>query len=131
MAVADDNGAIIGTLSMDNIMLDIELAYVEELHQIVQQRDIALKESEKHLLVAEKIIEASLDGIMITNEQGNIISVNPAFTRVTGYEEEEVLGKNSHILSSGKHSTDFYQQLWLSILEQGVWQGEIWNKTQK
>jgi len=78
LAVADDNGAIIGTLSMDNIMFDIELAYVEELHQIVQQRDSALRESKKHLLVAEKIIEASLDGIMITNEQGSIISVNPA-----------------------------------------------------
>ena len=128
LAVSDDNGAIIGTLSMDNIMSDIELAYVEELHQIVQQRDIALKESKKHLLVAEKIIEASLDGIMITNERGNILSVNPAFTRVTGYQEDEVLGQNSKILSSGRHTSDFYQQLWLCILEKGVWQGEIWNK---
>ncbi len=128
LAVSDDHGAIIGTLSMDNIMFDIELAYVEELHQIVQQRDSALRESKKHLLVAEKIIEASLDGIMITNEQGSIISVNPAFTRVTGYQEEEVLGQNSKILSSGQHNSEFYQQLWLCILEKGVWQGEIWNK---
>ena len=128
LAVSDDNGVIIGTLSMDNIMSNIELAYVEELHQIVQQRDIALKESKKHLLVAEKIIEASLDGIMITDEWGKIISVNPAFTRVTGYQEDEVLGQRSHILSSGKHSSDFYQTLWSNILEKGVWQGEIWNK---
>lgn len=128
LAVSNDNGAIIGTLSMDNIMFDIELAYVEELHQIVQQRDSALRESKKHLLVAEKIIEASLDGIMITNEQGSIISVNPAFTRVTGYQEHEVLGQNSKILSSGRHNSDFYQKLWLCILEKGVWQGEIWNK---
>jgi len=128
LAVCDDEGAIIGTLSMDNIMSDLELAYVEELHQIVHQRDKALKESKKHLMVAEKIIEASLDGIMITDELGSIISVNPAFTKVTGYEEHEVLGQNSNILSSGRHSSHFYQQLWLSILETGVWQGEIWNK---
>jgi len=128
LAVSDTSGAIIGTLSMDNIMSNIELAYVEELHQIVHQRDKALKESKKHLLVAEKIIEASLDGIMITDELGSIISVNPAFTKVTGYQEKEVLGKNSSILSSGRHPSSFYQELWLSILETGVWQGEIWNK---
>ena len=106
----------------------LRLAYVEELHQIVHQRDKALKESRKHLLIAEKIIEASLDGIMITDEQGSIISINPAFTKVTGYEESEVLGKNSHILSSGRHGSDFYQRLWHEIIEKGVWQGEIWNK---
>ncbi len=128
LAVSDADGEIVGTLSMDNIMSHIELAYIEELHNIVQQRDKALKESKKHLLVAEKIIEASLDGIMITDEKGCIMSVNPAFTRVTGYQEEEVLGVNSKILSSGRHSSEFYQQLWLSILDKGVWQGEIWNK---
>ncbi len=128
LAVCNNNDVIIGILSMDNIMSDIELAYVEELHQIVQQRDKALKESKQHLRVAEEIIKASLDAIMITDEAGSIMSVNPAFTRVTGYQENEVLGKNSHILSSGQHSAEFYHELWSTILEKGVWQGEIWNK---
>jgi diguanylate cyclase (GGDEF)-like protein/PAS domain S-box-containing protein len=128
LAVCNEGSAIIGILTMDNIMSDIELAYVEELHQIVQQRDIALKESKKHLLIAEKIIEASLDGIMITDDNGHIISVNPAFTKVTGYSSADVLGKRSNILSSGLQSPAFYKHLWKTILEKGVWQGEIWNK---
>lgn len=128
LAVTKDDGDIIGILSLDNIMSDIELAYVEELHHIVQQRDKALKESKQHLRVAEKIIDASLDGIMITDANGCILSVNPAFTRVTGYQAQEVIGKNSNILSSGRHSSDFYQSLWDSLATKGVWQGEIWNK---
>ncbi|MBU2894259.1 EAL domain-containing protein [Colwellia sp. D2M02] len=128
LAVCNSHDEIIGLLTMDNIMSDIELAYVEELHQIVQQRDVALKKSKQHLLIAEKIIEASLDGIMITNANGSIMSVNPAFTKVTGYQADEVIGKRSNILSSGLHCASFYHELWQTILTEGVWQGEIWNK---
>ena len=66
--------------------------------------------------------------ITITDGDGNIMRVNKAFTEITGYEQHEVIGKNPNVLSSGKHDTQFYKQLWGSIIENGSWQGEIWNK---
>ncbi|MCG8124810.1 MAG: EAL domain-containing protein, partial [Candidatus Thiodiazotropha taylori] len=57
-----------------------------------------------------------------------ILDVNAAFTRITGYTREEVLGKNPSILKSGKHDPEFYEDLWRSLIEQGNWSGEIWNR---
>ena len=65
---------------------------------------------------------------MITDAQGTILQVNPAFTRLTGYSAEEVLGKTPRILSSGTHDRSFYQAMWQSLSQQGVWQGEICNR---
>ena len=128
LAVKDEHRQLLGVLSMQNIMSDIELAYISELESVLEQRDTALRESQKSLMLAERIINASLDGIMITDHRGNIISVNAAFTRVTGYAEDEVLGQSPSILSSGRHDGAFYQQMWQSLAENGSWQGEIWNR---
>ncbi|WP_409973897.1 PAS domain-containing protein [Bacillus sp. Bva_UNVM-123] len=65
---------------------------------------------------------------MVTDVNGNIEQVNPAFTIVTGYDEDEVIGKNPRILNSGKHGTAFYEEMWQTIKEDGHWQGEIWNR---
>ena len=59
--------AVLGVLSLNNIMSDIELAYMTELETVLEQRDVALKKSQKNLFLAKKIINASLDGIMITD----------------------------------------------------------------
>ncbi len=75
-----------------------------------------------------KIFENVSEGIMITNKEKKIISVNPAFEIVTGYSREEVAGKNPSILQSGRHELSFYKNMWNSIYELGVWQGEIWNR---
>ena len=74
------------------------------------------------------VIENAHDGIMITDGSGAIISVNAAFTRITGYPEDEVLGKNPSILKSGHHDEGFYQRMWKSLRIKGHWQGEIMNK---
>jgi len=68
------------------------------------------------------------EGITITDSNGTILSVNPAFCRITGYSEEEVIGKNPRFLSSGRHSPDFYQAMWSKLLETGSWSGEVWNR---
>ena len=65
---------------------------------------------------------------MITDVKGTIEKVNPAFTTVTGYSADEVIGKNPRFLQSGKHGEDFYREMWKSIKDNGFWQGEIWNK---
>ncbi len=78
--------------------------------------------------IDNKIIQNTAQGLMITNREGIIQSVNPAFTKVTGYEMEEVIGKKPNILQSGKHNRAFYQTLWSEVKTNGYWQGEIWNK---
>lgn len=75
-----------------------------------------------------KIFENINEGIMITDKEKKIISVNPAFEFVTGYSLEEVLGKDPSILQSGIHDLSFYLSMWKSIYDIGVWQGEIWNR---
>ncbi|WP_102274801.1 putative bifunctional diguanylate cyclase/phosphodiesterase [Cytobacillus massiliigabonensis] len=78
--------------------------------------------------IAMKVFENTSEGVMITDARGRIISVNPAFEIVTGYNAEEVMGNNPNILQSGVHDENFYQSMWKQIYDTGVWKGEIWNK---
>lgn len=128
----DKNGKptseLCGLLSFTDILSSIEYEYVNQLRSALEARDLALKTSTEHLLLAQKVIEASLDGIIITDSKGIIQAVNPSFTTLTGYSPEEVIGKTPAVLSSGRHDKDFYQAMWRSMLSQGYWQGEVWNK---
>jgi PAS domain S-box-containing protein len=73
-------------------------------------------------------IEQSAEAVVITNTNGDIEYVNPAFTWITGYSREEVLGQNPRILKSGKQDPGFYQQLWATILQGEIWHGELINR---
>ena len=117
-----------GLLSFTDILSSIEYEYVNQLRAALEARDLALKTSTEHLILAQKVIEASLDGIIITDNKGIIQAVNPSFTTLTGYSPEEVLGKTPAVLSSGRHDKNFYKSMWNSMLTQGYWQGEVWNK---
>ena len=68
------------------------------------------------------------EAIMITDPEGIIVSVNPAFTRITGYSADEVLGKTPRLLNSGTQSKEFYETFWRDLKEQGSWQGELRNR---
>lgn len=128
LVVIGESENLLGVLSLEHIMTEIESAYMVELKTILKQRDVALKKSQKNLYMAKQIINASLDGIMITNQSGKILQVNPAFTRLTGYRDIDVIGHNPSILSSGRHGKEFYDQMWAGLRQRGVWQGEIYNK---
>lgn len=128
IGVVDESGALIDLVSFSDILTGMELAYVHELQHALQERDRALNTSQRNLHLAEKVIESSLEGIMITDEHANIISVNPAFTRLTGYEPEEVIGHNPSLLSSGRHDSGFYAEMWEQLRRDGHWQGEVWNR---
>jgi diguanylate cyclase (GGDEF)-like protein/PAS domain S-box-containing protein len=95
---------------------------------LARQRDDALSESRYHLWLANRVFDLTRDGVMITDSHGNIERVNPAFTRVTGYTQQEVLGRNPRLLSSGRQSPEFYRVFWRSLKETGHWHGEVWNR---
>lgn len=75
-----------------------------------------------------KVFAVSSDGIIITDANNNIIEVNPAFSVLTGYAHDEVLGKNPRLLASGKQGAEFYAGMWKSLNELGHWEGELWNR---
>ncbi|MBM7649064.1 NNP family nitrate/nitrite transporter-like MFS transporter [Bacillus ectoiniformans] len=83
---------------------------------------------QEKLSLESKIIESTAQGMMVTDTDGVIQKVNPAFTKVTGYTIDEAVGQKPSLLQSGKHSDTFYTDLWSKVKEQGFWQGEIWNK---
>ncbi|HLQ94929.1 MAG TPA: MFS transporter [Pseudogracilibacillus sp.] len=80
------------------------------------------------LTLSKEVFDSTGQGIIVTDPDGVIVSVNPMFTTLTGYDEQEVIGKKPSILSSGRHNRDFYNALWRDIRETGGWHGEIWNK---
>ncbi|MBI5891907.1 MAG: EAL domain-containing protein [Nitrosomonadales bacterium] len=83
--------------------------------------------AEQQLRIAATAFE-SQEGIMVTDASCTILRVNQAFTRITGYEPEEVIGKNPRLLKSGRHDARFYAAMWDSINRTGGWGGEIWNR---
>ncbi|MBU0924403.1 EAL domain-containing protein [bacterium] len=92
-------------------------------------KDITTEEKiEKKLKLSDIVFENTTEGILITNEENQIISVNNAFTTITGYTQEEVIGKNPKILNSGKQDKEFYNNLWSDLHTTGQFKGEIWNR---
>lgn len=80
------------------------------------------------LELAARVFSHSPNGIFFTNTQGAIVSVNPAFTEITGYTLEDVVGKASSILGSGLHDRAFYADMWSQLVAKGAWTGEILNR---
>jgi diguanylate cyclase (GGDEF)-like protein/PAS domain S-box-containing protein len=98
-------------------------------HFIAIKEDItAQKRAEDQLRMNATVFETTAEGIMVTDEDNRIKTVNPAFTRITGYRQEEVVGRSPGILSSGRHSKSFYESLWESVSQTGYWTGEVWNR---
>lgn len=87
-----------------------------------------LKETEEELKLAACVFENTADGVLITDVNGVILSVNPAFIEITGYAAEDVIGKNPRILKSNRHDEAFYNAMWKEIKTEGCWNGKIWNR---
>jgi len=86
------------------------------------------RQAAQQLRLAAKVFESSGEAIMISDPDAVVISVNRAFTEVTGYAADEAVGRNASLLASGRHDTDFYREMWRTLLDSGYWQGEIWNR---
>ncbi len=93
-----------------------------------QQRHVEQRRTEALLRLQAAALDAAANGVVITDRGGVIVSVNPAFTRLTGYAAEEVLGRNPRLLKSGRQDPAFYRDLWETIAAGRVWQGELINR---
>ena len=103
---------------------DLIHAVAERLGRIIERR----RASEQQSLLTTAIEQAA-ESVIITDTEGHIQYVNPAFTKISGYGEEEVLGKNPRILQSGKHDQAFYRELWETLLDGRTWEGRLTNKS--
>jgi diguanylate cyclase (GGDEF)-like protein/PAS domain S-box-containing protein len=86
-----------------------------------------MKSAQADLRLAASVFNSTIEGIIVTDEDGVTESVNPAFTEITGYAAEEVVGRTTHFLKSNLHDAEFYVAMWRAIKGDGWWRGEIWN----
>ena len=104
----------------------------EQLERRVRARTEQLEEALRELRDSEQryrgIVDNINDPVMVTDLRARILSVNPAFVRVTGYTVEEVLGRHSRLMASGHHDPEFYAGLWRQLLAEGIWRGHIVNR---
>ena len=96
-----------------------------DLNAEVEERKRREEESE---LLAGSIFDNAAEAILVCDTDNRVIAVNPAFTRITGYQANEIIGSNPRVLKSGLHDASFYVSMWTQLLASGQWQGEICNR---
>ncbi|MEC4749987.1 EAL domain-containing protein [Methylomicrobium sp. Wu6] len=101
--------------------LSLDLSFALGLYA----REAVRRSAEQKMELWAKVFSQNREAVIIADHDNRIVSVNQAFTRITGYEEHDVLGKNSRLLSSGLHGKDFHRLLWKSLIENDFWQGEL------
>ncbi|MFT6900771.1 MAG: PAS domain S-box-containing protein [Colwellia sp.] len=92
------------------------------------ERELHKKSYSEKLELTNTIIENSHEAILITDAHSHIIHTNNAFSKITGYQLDEVIGKTPKFFQSGHHDKNFYLKMWSQLKRRGHWQGEIWNK---
>ncbi len=85
-------------------------------------------QSEQQIHIAASVFATANEAIFITDGNNRIVTVNPAFSQITGHTERDVIGKDPKIISSGRQDKDFYRRMWDSILNHCKWQGKIWSR---
>ena len=96
---------------------------------IGQGTDISQRKAdEKRLRLMATVFSNSNEGIVVTDADNRIVTVNEAFSRLTGYSSEDVVGKNPRILSAGRTSAGTFQEMWSSLETRNAWQGELWDR---
>jgi diguanylate cyclase (GGDEF)-like protein/hemerythrin-like metal-binding protein/PAS domain S-box-containing protein len=101
------------------------------VHHVQEQLDLELVQHKKHdesLKIAAMFFENTSEGMIITDADGTITSVNPAFTALSGFSADEAIGKTPRILKSNKQDAAFYKRLWDDLISKGEWKGEMWNR---
>ena len=99
------------------------IRFIGIARDITQQRA-----NEERLKQASAVLECTHEGVVITDNTNTIIHINPAFSHITGYSPEEVIGQTPRMFKSGQHSPEFYQVMWKTLETHDQWSGEIWNR---
>jgi len=129
--IISHSGKVLGAIAMyrksATSQTDEDIRVIE---QITNLAGIAIEQSRvnEELQQAMLVYQNSSDAMTVSDAEGNIVTVNPAFTAITGYSPEEACGRNHKLLKSGKQDLAFYQAMWHSITTTGRWQGEILNR---
>lgn len=87
-----------------------------------------LKENRERLRQAAAVFDCTREGVLVTDADGLIVHVNRAFMEITGYQREDVMGRQPSLFKSGRHSSNFYRRMFQTLEQQGEWSGEIWNR---
>ncbi|MEX2116580.1 MAG: PAS domain S-box protein [Bacteroidota bacterium] len=119
---------------MDGLIFDVAITVKtlksnDAFYKILVAQDITQqKKNELDLLRYSNVIHYTVNPIQITDARGVMVYVNPAFERTSGYSGRELIGRNPNILNSGRHSKDFWRNVWTKILEGKIWVGEVENR---
>ncbi|WAR46372.1 EAL domain-containing protein [Methylomonas rapida] len=129
--VRSASGALLGTFAI--YRREPASPCLKELQRIEQAANLAGIAIDRYranteLQLASLVYQNSSEAMAVTDAQGTIITINPAFTELTGYTLNEVVGKNHNILKSNHQDQSFYQNMWAAINSAGYWKGELWNR---
>lgn len=113
--------------ALETLAAEQEQVIVERTHDLSQanaelERQLADRE------LAAAVFDNAGEAIIVTDDQGNFVEVNPAFSAMSGYAADEVLGRPASILKSGRHAPEFYAAMWQEVRHGKGWQGEVWNR---
>ncbi|HJV05706.1 MAG TPA: EAL domain-containing protein [Chromobacteriaceae bacterium] len=131
MPIRSAGNQIIGTFALSSFVSRSPSGFHRKILEIgASIIGIALEQRRqaRTLNLLDKVFESSNQGILITDGSRRILSVNPAFSQITGYSAEESIGQRPSLLSSGRHAPAFYREMWQTLRRQGYWQGEVWNR---
>ncbi|GEM_PF-1268392 len=122
------SGEIAALVSAFRHMLDRVTEREHDILRLNAKLEDRVRERTAKLLLAASVFENTSEGVVVTDDRAQILSVNAAFTEITGYTAEEAIGKKPSLLRSEHHDADFYRAMWATLLAEGRWQGEIWNR---
>ncbi|MGR9098960.1 MAG: diguanylate cyclase domain-containing protein, partial [Gammaproteobacteria bacterium] len=128
LGVTNQFDGLIGIIAFSDILSGFRSSYVSELKAALQDRDERLKYIMTKLILNQRIIDTSHEGVMITDKDMKIVYCNQSLTKITGYESSEVIGNKPTLLKSGRHAPEFYQEMWDQVMTNDYWRGEIWNR---
>lgn len=112
---------------LEALAAEQERVIVERTHALsIANHELELRLADRELTAA--VFDNAAEAIIVTDEAGLIVQVNPAFSRITGFAAREVLGKAASLLKSGRHSRQFFARMWRALKGEGRWQGEVWNR---
>lgn len=129
--ILSSSGKMLGTFSIYLTRAgEPDAAQITLIEQMSKLAGIAMErqQDEESLRLSATVFQTSSEAIVITDENNHIITVNPAFSQITQYSPEEVIGRDPKLLSSGSQGVDFYREMWQSIISTGKWRGEILNR---